>query len=323
MSVRATTFGAKGQYEAGENPLKTWLEFDLVETGNKAGETGLHLRHAWGEWGAFGAGQTHSVFMDITIFPNSLQYWGPPGMVFNRNPQVRYTQQFDGSRLAVGLEQQNAGLDAGVLHEIDPEFATNVQAKSVAPDLTAQYRSEFSRGHWQLAGVLRALEYETKNNAMPEASGSDLGWGVNLSTGIRTIGQDMLKLQFVAGEGIASFMNDGGSNLAGHNGDGVAVPLVGMLAYYDHYWTPKWASTIGYSFNDVDNRNGQAADAFSKGSYATANILHIPNEHIAWSIEAYWLEREDMNGATGDNFRLQFSVKWDFSLGAFIPSFNT
>ena len=28
--------------------------------------------------------------MDIDVFPNTLEYWGPNGMVFFRNVQVRY-----------------------------------------------------------------------------------------------------------------------------------------------------------------------------------------------------------------------------------------
>ena len=38
----------------------------------------------------FGAGQTWSPFMDPDVFPNSIEYWGPTGMVFFRNVQVRW-----------------------------------------------------------------------------------------------------------------------------------------------------------------------------------------------------------------------------------------
>ena len=33
---------------------------------------------------------TWSPFMDIDVFPNSLEYWGPTGMVFFRNVQARW-----------------------------------------------------------------------------------------------------------------------------------------------------------------------------------------------------------------------------------------
>lgn len=323
MTLRSSQLGAKGEYDAGAHKLKTWFEFDLLETGNNAGETGFHLRHAWGEWGNFGAGQTHSNFMDISMFPNSHQYWGPAGMVFNRNAQVRYTMPFESSSLSFALEQQNAGLDAGELTEIDPEVGANVKAKAVAPDLSVRYRHHNGRGHWQIAGVARALSYDTPGAPGNDPSGSEFGWGLSASTAFRTTGKNTVKLQFTVGAGIASFMNDGGSNLAPQDGTGDAVPLTAMLAYYDHHWTDTWSTSIGYSLNDIDNRNQQLEDAFSKGQYATANIMHTPNKHISYSLESYWAERTDKNGAWGDSYRYQFSVKWDFSLGAFAPSFDT
>ena len=70
--------------------LKTIFEFELFGTGADAGQTTFRLRHAYGELGQFGAGQTWSPFMDVDVFPNSLEYWGPSGMVFFRNVQVRW-----------------------------------------------------------------------------------------------------------------------------------------------------------------------------------------------------------------------------------------
>ena len=64
------------------------FEFELFGTGVDEGQTTFRLRHAYGELGGFGAGQTWSPFMDPDVFPNSLEYWGPTGMVFFRNVQA-------------------------------------------------------------------------------------------------------------------------------------------------------------------------------------------------------------------------------------------
>ncbi len=40
------------------------------------GQTTIRLRHAYGELGQFLAGQTNSLFMDIDVFPNTIDYWG-------------------------------------------------------------------------------------------------------------------------------------------------------------------------------------------------------------------------------------------------------
>ena len=88
--VRQTRFGVRSSTPTSLGDLKTTFEFELFGVGVDEGQTTFRLRHAYGELGAFGAGQTWSPFMDPDVFPNSLEYWGPTGMVFFRNVQVRW-----------------------------------------------------------------------------------------------------------------------------------------------------------------------------------------------------------------------------------------
>jgi hypothetical protein len=76
------------------------------------------------------------------------------------------------------------------------------------------------------------------------------------------------------GEGIASYMNDGGMDLAPQakfTGETLtdvtaqAVPLTGVVAYYDHWWSEYWLSSIGYCSTTVDNTNFQYPGAFHQG----------------------------------------------------------
>ena len=58
-------------------------------TGTRPGLFGsfpLRLRFAWIEFDHFRVGQDASVFMDYDVFPNVLDYEGPPGMVLMRQP---------------------------------------------------------------------------------------------------------------------------------------------------------------------------------------------------------------------------------------------
>ena len=80
--VRQSRFGVKAYLPTSLGVVKTIFEFELFGVGNQAGETTFRLRQAWGELGPIGAGQTWSPFMDPDVFPNSLEYWGPNGMVF-------------------------------------------------------------------------------------------------------------------------------------------------------------------------------------------------------------------------------------------------
>ena len=77
--VRQSRFGVKSTTPTNYGELKTHFEFELFGTGVDAGQTTFRLRHAYGELGQFGAGQTWSPFMDIDVFPNSLEYWSPNG----------------------------------------------------------------------------------------------------------------------------------------------------------------------------------------------------------------------------------------------------
>ena len=113
--VRQTRFGARSSMPTALGELKTQFEFELFGTGVDEGQTTFRLRHAYGELGAFGAGQYWSPFMDIDVFPNSLEYWGPTGMVFFRNVQVRYMPikgEYD--KLTLALERPGASADQGI-----------------------------------------------------------------------------------------------------------------------------------------------------------------------------------------------------------------
>ena len=57
--------------------------------------------------GEFGAGQTWSPFMDIDVFPNSIEYWGPNGMVVL--PQRPGALDADPGRLALHHRARAAG----------------------------------------------------------------------------------------------------------------------------------------------------------------------------------------------------------------------
>src|SRR5262245_42438019 len=105
VGVRQTRNGIKGYLPTKYGELKTTFEFDLFGVGQEAGETIFHLRHAYGELGHFGAGQTWSPFMDPDIFPNSLEYMGPNGVVNFRNVQVRWMPLQGDTSLTVALER--------------------------------------------------------------------------------------------------------------------------------------------------------------------------------------------------------------------------
>jgi hypothetical protein len=268
--------------------------------------------------------------MDIDIFPNTVEYWGPPGMVFLRNPQIRYTYKTEsGHEFAIAVEHPSNDVDPGNIRELDPTLGSAIQGHEDIPDLTARWRYDGGWGHIQLAGILRQVGFDTAGTADNRPKGHKTGWGIDLTGNVKTWGRDTLHLGFVYGEGIATYMNDGGVDLAPHANPVVAppiagvppvvslnpeaVPLTGALVYYDHYWTDRWSSSIGWSTTHIDNTNFQAPNAFQTGQYASVNLLWTPDKHILMGAEYIWGQREDRNGAHGQDNRLQFSFKYSFS----------
>ena len=317
LSFKQSRFGVRGSNPVGGDTFKFQFEFDLYGTGVDAGQTTMRVRHVYGSWGNWLAGQTNSLFMDGDIFPNTIDYWGPAGMVFVRNPQIRWTPVHSGDNtFAVAIEKPGNDIDVGQFREVDPGLA-NFQANNELPDITAQYRINQGWGHLQIAGILRKLGVENIANPANIVKRDDMGWGVDVTAGIKLGERDKVLLGFVTGAGIASYMNDGGVDMAPTTAvpataDAQAVDLTGISAYFDHYWNTKWSSSIGYSYDEVDNLNGQAANAFKRGEYFSANILHTPVENILVGAEILWGKREDFSGNSGDDKRIQFSLKYNF-----------
>ena len=116
LSVRQSRLGVKGEMPTSNGTVKGQFEFDMFGVGADAGQTTIRLRHAWGQWKQVGAGQTNSQFMDVDVFPNVVDYWGPNGMLFFRNVQVFWEPYRDGdSNARIAVEAPGASGDGGVL----------------------------------------------------------------------------------------------------------------------------------------------------------------------------------------------------------------
>ena len=99
--------------------------------------------------------------MDLDVFPNSLEYWGPTGMVFFRNVQVRWMPIKGDTQLTLALERPGASGDQGVY--ADRVELQNVKARFPMPDFSAQYRDGATWGY--VAGGRHAAPDELGRHA--------------------------------------------------------------------------------------------------------------------------------------------------------------
>jgi DcaP outer membrane protein len=318
--VRQSRLGVRSSTPTTLGELKTTFEFELFGTGVDAGQTTFRLRHAYGELGKFGAGQYWSPFMDPDVFPNSLEYWGPTGMVFFRNVQVRWMPLQGDRSLTLALERPGASGDQGVY--ADRVELQNIRARFPLPDFSGAYKYSKNWGYVRAAGMLRLIKWDDVLNDQFDLSGDATGWGVNLSSNLKPTKNDTIRLQFVFGEGIQNYMNDSPVDIGVENNlgnpvtplVGKAIPIIGTVVFLDHTWNQKFSTTIGYSHQDNDNTNAQAPNAFRVGHYALGNVLYYPVPNVTVGGEFQWGRRENFSdGFHSDGFKLQFSFKYNFS----------
>jgi hypothetical protein len=324
--VRQTRFGVKSSTQTGLGELKTQFEFELFGTGVDAGQTTFRLRHAYGELGQFGAGQTWSPFMDIDVFPNSLEYWGPNGMVFFRNLQFRWMPiRSDNFRLTFAVERPGASADGGAF--ADRIELQGVKPKFDMPDFSWQARAIRHWGYVQVAGIFRKLTWVDLNKSSTQNLGGDaFSWGLNLTSNLKFSKKDTGRFEVVYGDGIENYMNDAPVDVSVKNNSGrpkgVALPVLGVVSFLDHNWSNRFSTAIGYSMLNIYNSNAQTSQDFHQGHYALANLLYHPIPKVTIGSEFQFGRRLNFsdgvnldNGSQGFNvndYRVQFSFKYDW-----------
>jgi hypothetical protein len=319
--VRQSRLGVRSTTPTDYGDLKTIFEFELFGTGVDSGQTTFRLRHAWGELGNFGAGQYWSPFTDPDVFPNSLEYWGPTGLAWFRNVQLRWTPISDDKQsLILALERPGASGDAGIY--ADRIELQNIKPRFPLPDFSAAYKAGQKWGYFRVAGQVRALKWDDVLDDDFDLSGSATGWGINASSNVNAGKNDVLRVAFVVGEGIQNAMNDspidvGVQTNRGNRATpivGKALPIVAFSVFVDHKWNDEYSSAFGYSRQDIDNSDAQAPSAFKTGQYALGNLLYSPVPSVMFGGEFQWGRRENFSdGFHSDGVKLQFSFKYNFS----------
>jgi len=325
--VRQTRFGVKTTTPTKYGDMKTTFEFELFGVGIDAGQTTFRLRHAYGELGQFRAGQTWSPFMDPDVFPNSLEYWGPPGMVFYRNVQVAWLAKQGDTSVTIALERPGASGDNGATAGL--VALQDVRSRFPWPDVTGDVKwGGHDWGYLRVAGAFRKIDWDDLVVDSIDLDGHAWGWGVNLSSNVN-IGanqKNVLKMQAVYGHAIGNYMNDAPVDIGAelnlgdptHPVTGKALPVLGLLAFLDHKWNDKWSSTGGYSIIDVDNSSGQLPNAFKRGQYALANIIYYPVENAYVGVEYQWGKRTNNSDGfkqNGNKFQVSFKYNFSYKLG--------
>jgi hypothetical protein len=165
------------------------------------------------------------------------------------------------------------------------------------------------------------MKWDDLNPTQFNLTGSATRWGFNFSSNLKVM-KDTVRLQYAFGHGIENYMNDAPVDVGIQSNPGNAVtpivgkalPVRGLVAFYDRTWNGMFTSSFGYSRLGIDNTDGQKASEFKAGQYALGNLLYTPVQNVMVGGEFQWGKRENFSDLWSvSDYRLQFSFKYNFS----------
>lgn len=288
--------------------VRFFVEADFFGTN----ATTPRLRHAYAQAKNVLIGQTFSNFMDPDGFPDTLDFQGPNGMVSLRNPQFRYGIAISPSTtFYVSVEKPSSDILFTT-----PQFTDQPNAPS--PDGAIRLRQELERGHFQVAAIFRSIAAFVPTTPTAK-TGSVFGWGVNVSTGLKTFGKDNVIFAVASGHGISRYIQDTsglGIDAEPQSATSLkATPAVGVEAAYQHYWLKTLRSSAIYSYAAVNNTAFFAAAApgtYNHATYTGSNLIWNPFGSLNVGAEFLYGWAMDQSGLKANAPRLQFSAKYSF-----------
>ncbi len=304
FSAQESRINFKVSQKIDGHSLLGYLEIDFMPVsgagtaGNEiiSNSTNPRLRHAFFKFDNWLFGQTWSTYMDVGSLPESVDFLAASeSVVFNRQPQIRYTS----GAFQIALENPEAFNSGGTDRD-----------DSNLPDLVANYTMKGDFGHVRLSGLLR--EVVDINTALGTDE-SEVGYGVGL-TGKLNVGKDDFKYSFQYGEGLGRYVGlalpvDG---TIAANGDIDLSTTTAFTLAYRHWWTDKVRSSIIYSDLDVDYDSATPIASTSSSESIAVNLMYSPVKNVTLGVMYLHAERELDNGAEGDLTRLQASAKYAF-----------
>lgn len=284
-----------------------------VVTQQQTNSYGFRIRHAYGQFGGLLAGQTWSTFMDVDNYPETVDYNGPIGSTFIRQPQIRYgypTQTW--GTFTAALENSSS-------YVLDATGSIVATSLSRMPDAVLRWDRGFDWG----AVSVRAMTQELRVDDGAGGAASARGWGFAASAlyKVRAAG-DVLTVGVTGGDGIGRYLNYiEGAFLDAATGKVLTERAIGAIAGYQ-LKAADWVRinfvgglTHDYknAYTDFARANGLDGGRFGINEWvyqAHVGPIFTPMKGVDLGLEGIWAQRETLSGAKGSDLRANFSAKY-------------
>ncbi|MDN3556033.1 DcaP family trimeric outer membrane transporter [Halomonas maura] len=292
------------QTRFGDEMLRTYFE------GHFLPDEKFNLRHAYGEYNGFLAGQTWTNFMHFLGTPRILKLGGPIGYATGRPEQVRYSHQAGANTFAVALENPESSIsDLGAGGTVDENFEV--------PDLTLRY--QYKR-HFGISGVVRQFTTESAVSGQDESA---TGFGMAAQGALPLGGRTTLKGNLMVGSGLGSYLDyvpPAGAQyrapdaFLAADGSLEAVDLQSYGISLDHRWNADWSSSIGTSLVNQDLPDDAPAlqGMTDTVQFSHVNLIWDVNDRLTVGAEYQFIDLEKVSGEEVDASRVMASAQFHF-----------
>lgn len=303
FTAQESRLNFRTQTQTGIGMLKTYFE------GHFAPDNKFNLRHAYGEYNGFLAGQSWTNFMFFLGTPRILKLGGPIGYATGRPEQVRYTHESGGNTLAVALENPEYSVS-----DLGPGGA--VDENTELPDLTLRYRYKRNFG---VSGVVRQISTDSAVSGQDE---SVTGYGVAAQAAL-PMGSTTLKGNLMVGSGLGGYLDYVPASGAKYRAPDAYMAADGSLETVDmrsygvsleHRWNSDWSSSIGTSLvhQDLPDEAPAFQGMTDTVQFSHVNLIWDVTERLAVGMEYQYVDLERVSGETVDASRLQASAQFQF-----------
>lgn len=302
--VKESRFNLSTTTTVEDREINGFVEFDflLSSQGDEKVSNSFNprMRHFYFDTGPWLVGQTWTTFM-IVIIPDDLDFTGAAeGIVFARQPQIRYTHgpwKFALENPETIVTPFNGG--PGVVTE-----------SGRLPDIVGRYDFPVSWGQLGLSAMVRQLHRDAD-----DTSDSEAGLGVSVGGHVDFESGDDFRFQATLGRGLGRYVGLNFTNDAAVAADGKlhSIGQFAAFASFRHHWNDRLRSSTNVSFFFGDHDTDLTGTGVNESAQSySINLLYSPVSVLTAGVELMHARRVQESGTDGTFQRLQLSARYDF-----------